>query len=637
MAASGYTPISLYYSTTTTNTPSAGNLVNGELAINITDGKLFYKDNNGVVQVIATKGTGPIGGSNTQVQYNSSGSLAGSANHTFDGTTLTLGNAGVSSRFQGDFSNATFSSRTAFQTGTTNGTTGIYALPNGTSTAASWQATNNSDPTNASKILIATNGSTDVQLVSGINGTGTYLPLSFYTNGSQQMRLDTSGNLGLGVNPSAWNSGFKVLQIGSKTSVSQGNSADAILGSNYYNNVSNSPTYLTSSYATAYSQNAGDGTHKWFYSVSGTAGNTVTFTEAMRIDNSGNVGIGTSSPNAKLDVRGNIGLSDGSSLVLSDGTYTYPQILNNQYIAGTGDVLTIQPAGNASSIIAYKTGGSERMRIDSSGNVGIGVTSPGSKLGVLSSTNAWGIRVATTYGTNDSGFYFDGSGNSQCAMRDSAGNNSYITNTSNNMQFATGGTERMRIDSSGRLLVGTTTPYDTNSIATFSNSHHGMSAVTTATDGGWYTIECGRTGSTGKFIGFTYPGPGTEVGSVSYNGTLTLYNATSDQRLKENIVDAETAFETINQIKIRSFDWIESKVHETHGVIAQELQQIAPQCVTEGTTNEDGSMGSPWQVDTSPLIPLLIKSIQELKSIVDTQAERIAVLQAQVATLQGAK
>jgi len=55
MAASGFTPLSLYYSATTTNAPTAGNLVNGELAINITDGKLFYKDNSGVVQVIATK------------------------------------------------------------------------------------------------------------------------------------------------------------------------------------------------------------------------------------------------------------------------------------------------------------------------------------------------------------------------------------------------------------------------------------------------------------------------------------------------------------------------------------------------------------------------------------------------------
>jgi hypothetical protein len=90
MAASGFTPVSLYYSVTTTNTPLAANLVNGELAINIVDGKLFYKDNSGVVQVIATKGAGTIGGSNTQVQFNNSGVLGGSANFTWNGSTVAI-------------------------------------------------------------------------------------------------------------------------------------------------------------------------------------------------------------------------------------------------------------------------------------------------------------------------------------------------------------------------------------------------------------------------------------------------------------------------------------------------------------------------------------------------------------------
>ena len=93
MAQTGYSKIQIYSSSTATDTPSAGNLTNdtngSELAINITDGKLFYKDNSGTVQVIATKGSNVVGGSNTQVQYNSSGTFAGSANLTFDGTTLT--------------------------------------------------------------------------------------------------------------------------------------------------------------------------------------------------------------------------------------------------------------------------------------------------------------------------------------------------------------------------------------------------------------------------------------------------------------------------------------------------------------------------------------------------------------------
>ena len=91
MAQTGYTPISIYYSATATNTPTAGNLVAGELAINTADGKLFYKDSSGVVQVIGTKG-GVGSSSTTQVLYNSSGLVVGSANMTFSGTALTLAN-----------------------------------------------------------------------------------------------------------------------------------------------------------------------------------------------------------------------------------------------------------------------------------------------------------------------------------------------------------------------------------------------------------------------------------------------------------------------------------------------------------------------------------------------------------------
>ena len=95
----------------------------------------------------------------------------------------------------GDFTNSTFAYRTVFSTTTANSSTGIYAVPNGTSTAASWQAINNSNANNASKIFMATNANTDVQLGSGINGTGTYLPLSFYNNNASQMVIYANGNV----------------------------------------------------------------------------------------------------------------------------------------------------------------------------------------------------------------------------------------------------------------------------------------------------------------------------------------------------------------------------------------------------------------------------------------------------------
>ena len=156
----------------------------------------------------AVGGGGTPGGGFTTVQYNNSGAFGGTSNLTFDGTTLNVASVNVSTgnltftttaqKIVGDFTNATVSSRTNFVTGTANSTTGIYALPSGTATAASWQAANNSNPTNASKVLIATNGSTDVQLVSGVNGTGTYLPLAFYNGGAGRFVVGTSGEFGIG-------------------------------------------------------------------------------------------------------------------------------------------------------------------------------------------------------------------------------------------------------------------------------------------------------------------------------------------------------------------------------------------------------------------------------------------------------
>jgi len=96
---------------------------------------------------------------------------------------------------QGDFDNATLNNRTKLQTTTTNATTNVYVVPNGSSTSAGVSVANNSSLTNASKIVIATNGSTDTQIISGVNGSGTYLPMSFYTNNTLAMQITTAGNI----------------------------------------------------------------------------------------------------------------------------------------------------------------------------------------------------------------------------------------------------------------------------------------------------------------------------------------------------------------------------------------------------------------------------------------------------------
>jgi len=94
---------------------------------------------------------------------------------------------------QGDFDNATLNNRTKLQTTTTNATTNVYVAPNGSATSAGVSVANNSSLTNASKIVMATNGTTDTQIISGVNGSGTYLPLSFYTNNALAMQITTGG------------------------------------------------------------------------------------------------------------------------------------------------------------------------------------------------------------------------------------------------------------------------------------------------------------------------------------------------------------------------------------------------------------------------------------------------------------
>jgi hypothetical protein len=101
MAASGFTPISLYNSTTASAVPLSANLTNGELAINIADGKLYYKDNLGVVTLLADKG-GIAAGSTSQIQYNVGGALTGTSNFTFDGANvMTVGPARIGTGFIG--------------------------------------------------------------------------------------------------------------------------------------------------------------------------------------------------------------------------------------------------------------------------------------------------------------------------------------------------------------------------------------------------------------------------------------------------------------------------------------------------------------------------------------------------------
>ena len=115
------------------------------------------------------------------------------------GDTMTgpLNFSGTGLRLTGDFSNATVANRLMFQTSAVNGGSVVGVLPNGTAGSGHFRAYGNSDPTNASFVSISSNGVVDARVNSDREGSGSYLPMTFYTGGSERLRIDTSGNINI--------------------------------------------------------------------------------------------------------------------------------------------------------------------------------------------------------------------------------------------------------------------------------------------------------------------------------------------------------------------------------------------------------------------------------------------------------
>lgn len=143
----------------------------------------------GTVPAATSAGTVTTAAQPTITSVGTLTSITDSGNLTFTGT---------ANRITGDFSNATIANRVTFQTSTVNGGTVVSAIPNGAASSAHFRAYGNSDPTNASFLGILASGVTEARVESGKEGSGTYLPMTFYTGGSERMRIDTSGRVGIG-------------------------------------------------------------------------------------------------------------------------------------------------------------------------------------------------------------------------------------------------------------------------------------------------------------------------------------------------------------------------------------------------------------------------------------------------------
>jgi len=300
------------------------------------------------------------------------------------------------------------------------------------------------------------------------------------------------------------------------------------------------------------------------------------------VKNGGNVGIGTSSPSSLLHASG-----VGATFTLQDtrgigNTHTLRSSGTN------GESLQLDSAQdfylNADTQIFRSASEVERMRIDSSGNVGIGLAGKTSST-ILKIENASGY--APTLVLNQSGI-----GAASIAVP--ASENALQFNYFNGSSL----TESMRIDGSGNLLVGTSSTNPTSGFRFLPSAGNSYAEI---------SHDVGSPSGT-SFAIFRY-NQGV-IGSIGQNGTSqVLYNTSSDERLKENITDADDAGSKIDAIQVRKFDWKADGSHQDYGMIAQELQAVAPEAVS-GDSNSEDMMG----VDYSKLVPMLIKEIQSLRN-----------------------
>jgi hypothetical protein len=326
---------------------------------------------------------------------------------------------------------------------------------------------------------------------------------------------------------------------------------------------------------------------------------------------SGSVGIGTSSPNGRLAVN-----TGGSNQIAffnnstSGGTYNIIS-LNGSYSEGTnmsiqgggvGDANLYVNSGYTSSTsgdIIFRNGGTsiytERMRITSAGNVGIGTSSP--------SGISAGFTTLDIEGSNGGGFKF-GNGTPKAFMYTSADAMDFGTNANAPVRLYTNDTERMRITSGGEFLVGTTTATTPNDpvhrIGTSGGTTYARLMIQERA-GTWISLNTGT----------------SNFGTIYLNGSVVVYGGQSDYRLKENIQPMNSGLDRVMNLKPVTFNWKRDNSYG-EGFIAHELQEIVPLAVT-GTKDGLNEVGDPdWQnVDKSHIIPILVKAIQELKAEID--------------------
>jgi hypothetical protein len=285
----------------------------------------------------------------------------------------------------------------------------------------------------------------------------------------------------------------------------------------------------------------------------------------------------------------------------------------NASTAGSGGVIT---TADNSGVLNIQTAGTTAVTVDASQNVGIGATSNGSKLYVHTTTNKnLALNYSTYYSSNI------------IYSADDAGSDLPFALAGTPITFNTQATERMRIDSSGNLLVGTTTSLASGQTITGGNGpQFSLNTTTRYTQFNFY-----NSGTQKSFIAWDNTNTNLYVqnssGGVYLTNTGTSWTSNSDERLKENLVNITDGLSKVCSLRSVIGNFIADKTKKkTPFLIAQDVQTVLPEAVTTSTLKDDESNTEYLGIAYTEVIPLLVASIKELNAKVDAQALEIKAL-----------